>query len=70
MTKTEAAAIIANDVLVWSRRYDAQITKMLVCERMSEIEVTCHPDTYKGAAVRTGVSYKTVLRLALRMEVY
>lgn len=69
MTKTEAADIIATDVVVWARQHDRVIDKDLVELRMSELGGYAYRGTWKGLAVKVGPSRRTVLRLATKMVV-
>lgn len=68
MTKTEAAEIIANDVVVFARKNNVQITKTLAEERVSEFRGETFAGTYKGIAARLA-SPVTVLRIAKKWSI-
>ncbi|AJK27395.1 hypothetical protein PBI_KRATIO_66 [Mycobacterium phage Kratio] len=65
MTKTEAAEIVANEVLVWARSNGATPTKSLVEARISELRVTATPGTYLHTASLTA-NWRTTLAVAKR----
>jgi hypothetical protein len=67
MTKTEAAEILANMTLVKSREWNMPVGKDLVWSVMSEAR------NWHGlfpVAIEVGPSWKTVLRLALKLQGY
>ncbi|MBN7333080.1 hypothetical protein [Mycobacteroides abscessus] len=69
MTKTEAADILATDVLAYARQHDKPITKDLIELRMSEIAGSrgCpnhYEGSYKWHAVNAKPPWRNVLRLA------
>jgi hypothetical protein len=63
MTKTEAAEILANEVIVFARKNELTPTKNLVEARMSELRTTA-TGTALGTAALTA-NWRTTLRIAL-----
>jgi hypothetical protein len=65
MNKTEAAEIVATNVLVWARKTGHAVTKELVEARMSEMRVTATPGTYAHTAAHLA-NWRTTLAAAKR----
>lgn len=64
MTKTQAAEIIANDVVVWAREHGIHPSKDLVEGRISEWSGITGAGTLKGRAAQLA-NWRTTLRIAL-----
>lgn len=67
MTKTEAASILADDVLAFAHRHGLAITKDLAEARVSEWRGLAGAGSLKGAAAKLAHP-ATVLRIARSLD--